>query len=588
MSETQVFYRKWRPALFQDIVGQNHISHTLRKAIISNRIAHAYLFTGPRGVGKTSMARIVAKALNSPTAETGEPVLDSDTTQSIEMGNYLDLIEIDGASNRGIDDIRTLRDSTQFKPALGQYKIYIIDEVHMLTTPAFNALLKTLEEPPEKVVFILCTTDSYRVPSTIISRCQRFDFRRLSTNDIVGRLVEICKAEQINCEVSALKLIAKQAWGSLRDAENLLEQLSISYSNGSGTAENPEITEFQARELLGIGDRSVAETFTSFLLTSDIKSALELINLETEKGSNLTVLHNSVIDVLRSCLLVNAGITTENKENFDLEPKLIELIKQIPTSRLFQIISTMANAKINSDTSSPLPLELAVMSTSSENFSQRPKQNVIKPQSQKSNNAETSVNNIKRDTIKPQSQKSNNAETSVNNIKRDTIKPQSQKSNNAETSVNNEIPQNLDQDDPPQDGPAKNSEETSEKVNVELWEKVIWLMRRTRNKKYTVGSLLRNTEEPIIENGKISLRFKSKSLSELFKEEMGDPRSKNALREALEQVYNQSLELELRIQGNFDSDGNLVKDQEKHIPMVRQALQLGAKIIGEEKISTEK
>ena len=561
MSETQVFYRKWRPALFQDIVGQNHISHTLRKAIISNRIAHAYLFTGPRGVGKTSMARIVAKALNSPTAETGEPVLDSDTTQSIEMGNYLDLIEIDGASNRGIDDIRTLRDSTQFKPALGQYKIYIIDEVHMLTTPAFNALLKTLEEPPEKVVFILCTTDSYRVPSTIISRCQRFDFRRLSTNDIVGRLVEICKAEQINCEVSALKLIAKQAWGSLRDAENLLEQLSISYSNGSGTAENPEITEFQARELLGIGDRSVAETFTSFLLTSDIKSALELINLETEKGSNLTVLHNSVIDVLRSCLLVNAGITTENKENFDLEPKLIELIKQIPTSRLFQIISTMANAKINSDTSSPLPLELAVMSTSSENFSQRPKQTVIKPQSQKSNNAETSVNNIK---------------------------PQSQKSNNAETSVNNEIPQNLDQDDPPQDGPAKNSEETSEKVNVELWEKVIWLMRRTRNKKYTVGSLLRNTEEPIIENGKISLRFKSKSLSELFKEEMGDPRSKNALREALEQVYNQSLELELRIQGNFDSDGNLVKDQEKHIPMVRQALQLGAKIIGEEKISTEK
>jgi len=566
MSETQVFYRKWRPALFQDIVGQNHISHTLRKAIISNRIAHAYLFTGPRGVGKTSMARIVAKALNSPTAETGEPVLDSDTTQSIEMGNYLDLIEIDGASNRGIDDIRTLRDSTQFKPALGQYKIYIIDEVHMLTTPAFNALLKTLEEPPEKVVFILCTTDSYRVPSTIISRCQRFDFRRLSTNDIVGRLVEICKAEQINCEVSALKLIAKQAWGSLRDAENLLEQLSISYSNGSGTAENPEITEFQARELLGIGDRSVAETFTSFLLTSDIKSALELINLETEKGSNLTVLHNSVIDVLRSCLLVNAGITTENKENFDLEPKLIELIKQIPTSRLFQIISTMANAKINSDTSSPLPLELAVMSTSSENFSQRPKQTVIKPQSQKSNNGETSVNNIKRDTIKPQSQKSNNGETSVNN----------------------EIPQNLDQDDPPQDGPAKNSEETSEKVNVELWEKVIWLMRRTRNKKYTVGSLLRNTEEPIIENGKISLRFKSKSLSELFKEEMGDPRSKNALREALEQVYNQSLELELRIQGNFDSDGNLVKDQEKHIPMVRQALQLGAKIIGEEKISTEK
>jgi len=566
MSETQVFYRKWRPALFQDVVGQNHISHTLRKAITSNRVAHAYLFTGPRGVGKTSMARIVAKALNSPTTETGEPVLDSDTTQSIEMGNYLDLIEIDGASNRGIDDIRTLRDSTQFKPALGQYKIYIIDEVHMLTTPAFNALLKTLEEPPEKVVFILCTTDSYRVPSTIISRCQRFDFRRLSTNDIVGRLVEICKAEQINCELSALELIAKQAWGSLRDAENLLEQLSISYSNESETTENPEITEFQARELLGMGDRSVAETFTSFLLTSNIKSALELINLETEKGSNLTVLHNSVIDVLRSCLLVNAGITSENTENFGLEPKLIELAEQIPTSRLLQIINTMAKAKINSDTSSPLPLELAVMSTSSENFAQQPKQTVIKPQSQKSNNNETSVKHTKRNAIKPQSQKSNNNETPVNN----------------------KVPQILDQDDPLQDGPIQNSEETSEKANVELWEKVIWLMRRTRNKKYTVGSLLRNTEEPILKNGKISLRFKSKSLSDLFKEEISDPRSKNALREAIEQVYNQPLELELITQGNFDSDGNLVKDEEKHMPMVRQALQLGAKIVGEEKISTEK
>ena len=566
MSETQVFYRKWRPALFQDIVGQNHISHTLRKAITSNRVAHAYLFTGPRGVGKTSMARIVAKALNSPTTETGEPVSDSDTTQSIDLGNYLDLIEIDGASNRGIDDIRTLRDSTQFKPALGQYKIYIIDEVHMLTTPAFNALLKTLEEPPEKVVFILCTTDSYRVPSTIISRCQRFDFRRLSTNDIVGRLVEICKAEQINCELSALELIAKQAWGSLRDAENLLEQLSISYSNESETTENPEITEFQARELLGMGDRSVAETFTSFLLTSNIKSALELINLETEKGSNLTVLHNSVIDVLRSCLLVNAGITSENTENFGLEPKLIGLTEQIPTSRLLQIINTMANAKINSDTSSPLPLELAVMSTSSENFAQQPKRNEIKPQSQKSNNNETPVKQTKRNEIKPQSQKSNNNETPVNN----------------------KIPQILDQDDPLQDGPIQNSEETSEKANVELWEKVIWLMRRTRNKKYTVGSLLRNTEEPILKNGKISLRFKSKSLSDLFKEEMSDPRSKNALREAIEQVYNQSLELELRTQGNFDSDGNLVKDEEKHMPMVRQALQLGAKIVGEEKISTEK
>jgi len=208
-------------------------------------------------------------------------------------------------------------------------------------------------------------------------------------------------------------------------------------------------------------------------------------------------------------------------------------------------------------------------------------------QSQESNNDETSFRQTKRNTAKPQSQESNNDETSFRQTKRNTAKSQPQESNNDETSFNDKIPQDLNRSEPSQDAPVQNSQKASKSTNVELWEKVIWLMRRTRNKKYTVGSLLRNTEEPIIKNGKISLRFKSKSLSDLFKEEMSDPRSKNALREAIEQVYSQSLELELRTQGNFDSEGNLVKTEEKHMPMVRQALQLGAKIIGEEKISTE-
>ena len=293
MKESQVFYRKWRPAIFKEVVGQNHITKTLQKAIISNRIAHAYLLTGPRGVGKTSTARILAKALNSEISNEGEPLKNSEISLSIDSGNFLDLIEIDGASNRGIDDIRSLRDSTQFRPSMGNYKVYIIDEVHMLTIPAFNALLKTLEEPPEKVVFILCTTDAQKIPATIVSRCQRYDFKRLSNEDLIGRLIEICEEENIDCNPSVLELIANQSWGSLRDAENMLEQLSISYGN----QKNEEISEDQARSLFGMSDKSTAIKFCLLLLQLNLKDSLNLINKESQKGSDLQALFNSSIDI---------------------------------------------------------------------------------------------------------------------------------------------------------------------------------------------------------------------------------------------------------------------------------------------------
>ena len=204
--------------------------------------------------GKTSTARILAKALNAELDPHGDPLPDTDTAIAIDEGRYMDLIEIDAASNRGVNDIRDLRERVLLRPTIGDYKVYIIDEVHMLTTEAFNALLKTLEEPPPQVVMILATTDIHRVPATIISRCQRFDFRRLTADDVIGRLILICDEEEIDCEPSVLELVAQSAWGSLRDAENLLEQLAISYGSG-------EIVEAQARELLGIGDTSSARNF---------------------------------------------------------------------------------------------------------------------------------------------------------------------------------------------------------------------------------------------------------------------------------------------------------------------------------------
>ena len=217
--------RKWRPQRFDEVVGQEHITATLKNAIKNNRIAHAYLFTGPRGVGKTTTARIMAKALNCLNPKDSEPCNECEMCLSIQSTQSLDIIEIDGASNRGIDEIRTLRDSVKYAPTKGKYKIYIIDEVHMLTKESFNAFLKTLEEPPAHTIFIFATTDVHKVPLTIISRCQRFDFRRIQLDTIKILLAKIAVSENIKIDDKTLTIIAKKADGALRDAESFFDQI---------------------------------------------------------------------------------------------------------------------------------------------------------------------------------------------------------------------------------------------------------------------------------------------------------------------------------------------------------------------------
>ena len=348
-----VFYRKWRPTSFSDVVGQEHITDTLRRAVLSDRVAHAYLFTGPRGVGKTSTARILAKAINTELDDRGDPIPDSDAAIAIDEGRYMDLIEIDAASNRGVGDIRDLRERVLLRPTVGKFKVYIIDEVHMLTTEAFNALLKTLEEPPPQVVMILATTDIHRVPATIISRCQRFDFRRLTPDDVIGRLIHICDEENIDCEPGVLELVARSAWGSLRDAENLLEQLAVSFGTG-------EITEEQAKELLGIGDISSARNLANAVLKKDTKRALEIIEEEASRGAELKGLRDSTISALRGGLLAKHGIPSlygQLGDAPDLEPEAMNASSE----QMLHAITVFGRNERFGEASSPVALEIAAL-----------------------------------------------------------------------------------------------------------------------------------------------------------------------------------------------------------------------------------
>jgi DNA polymerase III subunit gamma/tau len=319
-----VLARKWRPQTFDDIVGQEPITRTLRNAIRAQRIAHAYLFTGVRGVGKTTAARVLAKALNCERGPTPSPCNQCTHCREITAGNCIDVLEIDGASNRGIDEIRQIIENVRYQPAQCRFKIYVIDEVHQITKDAFNALLKTLEEPPPSVKFILATTEPHRLPETILSRCQRYDFRRIPLREIVRRLSEISTREGLKITDGAFVLVAREADGSMRDAQSLLEQVLACVQPGGDRREETAVDEALLREILGLAERRILYDLSHAVILGNARECIELIAKVVVEGRDLCRLSRDLVEHFRNLLV--ARLTELNAQ--DAAGQLLDLPDQ--------------------------------------------------------------------------------------------------------------------------------------------------------------------------------------------------------------------------------------------------------------------
>ena len=321
----QALYRKYRSQTFGQLVGQKVVATTLRQAVEQDKISHAYLFSGPRGTGKTSVAKIFAKAMNCPHQKNGEPCNECYICQAITEGSLEDVIEIDAASNNGVDEIRDIRDKSTYAPSLAKHKVYIIDEVHMLSTGAFNALLKTLEEPTENVVFILATTELHKIPATILSRVQRFEFKSIKTKDIVAHVEWILQQENIGFENDAVQVIARRAEGGMRDALSILDQaLSLTQDNQLTTAISEEIT--------GSISLGALDAYVTAVLTHDTSAALENLDVIFDSGKNMARFVTDLLQYLRDLLIVKTG-----GENIHISEIFLANLNT-PQERLFELI----------------------------------------------------------------------------------------------------------------------------------------------------------------------------------------------------------------------------------------------------------
>ena len=545
-TSTQVFYRKWRPGTFSDLAGQEHVGNTLRQAVMQGRVSHSYLFCGTRGSGKTTTARVLSKAVNCLDPQDGDPCDRCAICVSINEGRNLDIIELDAASNRGVEEIREIRDKVHFQPAQNRRKVYIIDEAHMLTREASNAFLKTLEEPPAHVIFILCTTEADRILPTILSRCQRYDFRRLPGQTIYDRLGYITDQEGVAIQPDALRMVARNAGGSMRDALNMLEQLAVSADR--------EITLTDVEEALGLVRSDAYLILAQKMLAGDTSSALETINDVVWEGGEPRQLHRQTLEILRSILL----LSWEAGDTLDLPPDVLSALKaeaqQHDAATILRAVRTWGEANLRYDAPSTLPLEIAAAEIC--------RKDVVAEAPQRAAPAPP-----------PSAPRPPGREAPPSGPPARGSRPAAAPPARAATPANPEAP-------------ARSGAPTASADSFQgRWEQAVRQLGRVKGSKYNLGALLRDCRPNSVhlsdDDATFVLPFTNVANLDRMQEELNDPRVRDTIEQAIEQCFGERHSFTVTLAGaNGDGDRparNSVQDS----PLYRTAIGLGARPIEE-------